>query len=215
MARKGFEERGYPKRGSPRRQAGKLMLIVCEGDETEPNYLNDLRVERRLPAERIRIIPSRKAGCTDPKGLVSCAKAQRRQFQREVGTSETIETWCVFDRDAHASFLAALAEARDADIQVAWSNPCFELWLLLHFRDQTAHIERDACRHLLKHGPLPGYEKAERGVLARLAVLGGAEADAGRRAGELRKMQDRNGNDEWTNPATNVDVLVGALRTIP
>jgi len=100
VARMGFQQRAFPRRGRPARTVGKLLLILCEGDETEPNYLDDIRVARRLPAGRIRIVPSSKAGCTDPRGLVGCAKEQRSEFQKEVGTLEPIETWCVFDRDA-------------------------------------------------------------------------------------------------------------------
>jgi hypothetical protein len=38
-------------------------------------------------------------------------------------------------------------------------NPCFELWFLLHFQEQTAHIERGRVQHLCR-GHMPGYEKA-------------------------------------------------------
>lgn len=44
-------------------------------------------------------------------------------------------------------------------IDLAISNPCFELWALLHFQEQRAHIERhDAQSRLAVH--MPGYDKA-------------------------------------------------------
>jgi hypothetical protein len=58
--------------------------------------------------------------------------------------------------DAHERLLDAKQKAVANDINTAISNPCFELWLLLHFQDQRAHIERDhvqtACR-----GHMPRY----------------------------------------------------------
>ena len=36
----------------------------------------------------------------------------------------------------------AIEKAQANDISVAVSNPCIELWFVLHFRDQNAHIER-------------------------------------------------------------------------
>ena len=68
------------------------------------------------------------------------------------------EVWCVFDVDAHPHLPDAKQKAEANRIKMAISNPCFELWLLLHFQDQRAHIERDqvqsACR-----GHMPRYVK--------------------------------------------------------
>lgn len=40
--------------------------------------------------------------------------------------------WAVFDRDEHPRFDEAVALCREHDIGVARSNPCFEIWLILH-----------------------------------------------------------------------------------
>ena len=49
---------------------------------------------------------------------------------------------CILGRLRHQTFFS-LAEANG--IFVAVSSPCFELWLVLHYRDQTADI---SCRSL-------------------------------------------------------------------
>ena len=59
------------------------------------------------------------------------------------------EIWCVFDIDEHANVRTAISNAKDSGIEVAVSNPCVELWLLLHVEDQTAFISRrDAQRQV-------------------------------------------------------------------
>lgn len=60
-------------------------------------------------------------------------------------SEEGIQVWCVYDRDRSfdsneadkndISFNASLLIAESHNIKVAWSNDCFELWVLLHFED--------------------------------------------------------------------------------
>ncbi|GAB2985940.1 RloB family protein [Saccharothrix stipae] len=81
----------------------------------------------------------------------------------------------------HFDIAAALREADRAKVNLAVSDPCFELWLLLHFADHRAHIaDYRAARDLLARH-VPGYDKKldyavfdpglERAV-ARAALLG-------------------------------------------
>jgi hypothetical protein len=43
--------------------------------------------------------------------------------------------WCVCDVDQHATLAAAREMAAKEAVGMAVSNPCFELWCLLHFDD--------------------------------------------------------------------------------
>lgn len=53
------------------------------------------------------------------------------------------EVWVVFDKDDNQDFDEAIALAKKEGLNVAWSNECFELWLLLHFQDLKSAINRD------------------------------------------------------------------------
>lgn len=47
----------------------------------------------------------------------------------------------------HPGLTDAIEQARQNGIWLAISNPCFELWLVLHFQDQSAWLDSDgACR---------------------------------------------------------------------
>jgi hypothetical protein len=138
-----------------RRQVGvrrprKTLLVFCEGARTEPEYLMALRREpavREVAAVDIQI-DADSAGFK-PLGLVRKAVAARRKSTREQG--EIDEFWCVFDvewPDNHPGLNDAAALAADNGIRLAVSNPCFELWLSLHFVDHDAWLDNDGARRL-------------------------------------------------------------------
>ena len=66
--------------------------------------------------------------------------------------------WCVVDTDDY-DIQAARRAAEHFGVGLAVSEPCFELWLLLHFADHRAHIDngKSACALLAKH--VSGYGK--------------------------------------------------------
>jgi hypothetical protein len=70
------------------------VLMVCEGAETEPNYLEEIRQSKRIPSAHWTILPSELG--TGPEKVVEYAERRAR----EDGTWD--EIYCVFDRDDHA-----------------------------------------------------------------------------------------------------------------
>ncbi len=91
-----------------------------------------------------------------PLQLVQKAANQQKLDRREAarGRGDAFnEYWCVFDRDQHPKLPDAMQLAAARGIMVAFSNPCIELWFLLHFTDQRAELDtrtaqRCAERHL-------------------------------------------------------------------
>ena len=80
------------RRGQPTRDSYDRILVVCEGEKTEPNYFNEIRQEARISTLHIRILHS--VG-TQPLQVVSCAEAE---FQK---TKQFEKVFVVFDRDDH------------------------------------------------------------------------------------------------------------------
>ncbi|MGA9655397.1 MAG: RloB domain-containing protein [Polyangia bacterium] len=66
--------------------------------------------------------------------------------------------WCAKGRSPSRS-TEALELAKKSRVQVALSNPCIELWALLHFQDQNERIHRHEAQHALK-AFMPKYDKA-------------------------------------------------------
>jgi len=73
-------------------------------------------------------------------GVVNAAIQLRNERESEaidsVQTAPFDEVWCVVDtecRNDNPSWDAGVDKARSNHLKFAWSNPCFEFWLLLHF----------------------------------------------------------------------------------
>lgn len=187
------------RRRSPFREVKRRILIVCEGEVTEPNYFNDLWHQARSLVE-LRIEP----GGT-PKTLVERAvdlmkSAEKAAKRAKDGNLKFDAAWCVFDVDEHPYLAEAQQQARDNGIKIALSNPCFELWALLHFQNQHAHIERNEVQRLCEEH-MPRYEKR----LPCLTLLDRYD-DALRRARELEHWHETRGT-EGHNPSPGVHRL--------
>jgi hypothetical protein len=192
------------RRRAPFRDPLPRVLIVCEGTKTEPGYFDDLRRSYRTVLE-IEISPGGVPGTLVQRAVemkkdaVRLAKSQRDDHLR------FDEIWCVFDIDDHPNVTAAQQRARDNGIDLAISNPCFELWILLHFQDWRAHIARQVLRGLCRRH-LPGYVKdVPADILSPLCEL------AERRAYELDRWQADQGR-QYANPSTGVYKLTRLIR---
>jgi hypothetical protein len=67
----------------------------------------------------------------------------KRAVDRKRCDDEVDECWCLFDVEwpkNHPNLAQAIELARAHGISLAISNPCFELWLILHLEEQTAFI---------------------------------------------------------------------------
>lgn len=190
------------------REPRKRILIFCEGTLTEPQYFDDFRREEHNTL--VDVIIDGEGG--SPKTLVERAAAQKKESEQNAqrfadANLKYDEVWCVYDVDQHPKLADAYQQARDNGIELAISNPCFELWLLLHFADQNAHIERNKAAALLRTH-IPGYRKR-----APFSVLRQGYEDAVNRAKILKKRCETGGNSGG-NPSTEVYRLTEQIRAL-
>ena len=116
--------------------------------------------------------------------------------------------WCVFDTETPPSpnLDEALALARSERLQVARSNPCFEIWLLMHFADQRGMLTNRQVEALADD--CPGYRN--KGV--EFAKFDPTVSDAIVRAYELERLHQSDGrNCPDDNPSSSVAHLVASL----
>ncbi|WP_405112878.1 RloB family protein [Micromonospora sp. NBC_01405] len=164
------------------------MLIATNGKSTEVDYFDGLKQE---PWVRSRVVVVLERG--SPVDLVRGA-ARRRQ------RDDFDEAWAVCDVD-HYLTTPATREAVAADVKLAWSNPCFEVWLLLHYENCTRYVENaKKARDLLrKHDP--DWDK----TALNFDRFRNRIEDALRRA-------DRLDPPPKSNPSTSVGQIIAALR---
>ncbi|MCA1565144.1 MAG: RloB family protein [Acidobacteria bacterium] len=179
------------------------ILVVCEGIVTEPQYFEAFKREEgnRL----VDVMIDNQGGV--PKTLVERAALLKKLAEREAlrehdDNLKYDEVWCVFDVDQHPKLADARQQARDNGIKLAVSNPCFELWLLIHFTDQTAHIERKRAATALKKY-IREYDKH-----VPFEILRSGYMDAVRRA----QLIESRCIEEGGNPSTGVYLLTERIR---
>nr|VFK77957.1 MAG: RloB-like protein [Candidatus Kentron sp. SD] len=107
MARRARDSRQQSERVVEERY--EHVLIVCEGEKTEPNYFKELRKEYRLSVVNIHVIS---ADGSDPVSVVRTAR-RRQQERRKQRKMPYDRIWCVFDRDEHANFHDACRQLDD------------------------------------------------------------------------------------------------------
>lgn len=198
------------------RQPYERLLIVCEGEKTEPLYLREIQQAYRLATAHVQVLHSQNR--TEPQQVLDYALNVFKEGDRAHGINagEFDRIVVVFDRDLHKTYHAALAKAAAQSgklkndnrvavpVDVIASVPCFELWLLLHFEDVHAPLHRDeALARLNAH--LPGYEKGGGGHwMATQALL----ADATQRAQRLAAVTTAH---DGAQPYTAMHELVSRL----
>ena len=98
------------------------ILIVCEGEKTEPSYFRHFK----LVTAKIKAIG---------KGYNTVSLVNQATVLSEERTYDQV--WCVFDKDHFPAndFNDAITIAEANNFSVAYSNQAFEYWLILHFED--------------------------------------------------------------------------------
>jgi hypothetical protein len=116
--------------------------------------------------------------------------------------------WCVFDVDEHPNIVRALQIAEAREINVALSNPCIELWFVLHFQNQHASVHRADAQRI--SADLLGCGK----FLTPTALdhLVPYHGDARQRAWQLDKKHELDGSPARSNPASDVWRLIDRIR---
>lgn len=199
------------------RQAYERLLIVCEGEKTEPLYLGEICREQRLSTAHVHV---QQGGFgTEPLQIVEFAEHLFREGDRKRGIEARAfdRLFAVFDRDEHRTYHQALDKAaalsgrlindehQGVSVHAVASVPCFELWLLLHFEDVQAPLHRNEVYARVKTH-LPDYDKGQGGHWERTSAR--FEAAALRAQARAAVTHAHDGIEPYTDMATLVSTLL-------
>lgn len=115
------------------RSPKKTVYVFCEGEKTERDYLRALRRADQVVGKVHIDVDSDAAA---PKDLVERAI-------KKIKDPEVDECWCIFDVEApvaHPNIESIVRTAEKHGVRLAVTNPCFELWLVLHHRNVTRYV---------------------------------------------------------------------------
>ncbi|MBK7573471.1 MAG: RloB domain-containing protein [Bacteroidetes bacterium] len=128
--------------------AEKLFVLSYEGTVTEKKYFQDFRASEYFNNNGlIEIVPLKRPNGkgSDPfsvKKLLNWAK-------KEYGFKISDEFWLIVDRDDwesihKLSFDDLVAECKkEENFYLAMSNPCFEIWLVLHLKNLSEFTQAE------------------------------------------------------------------------
>jgi hypothetical protein len=139
--------------------------------------------------------------------LVNMAVEERRRNDREQG--EIDEFWCLFDVEwpqNHPRLGEAVQKAECHQVRLAISNPCFELWLILHHEDQRSFLDTSTAESKRRR------HDGSKGKQLDPAVYMPDRSVARRRAEDLKQAHRRNGTDfPHDNPSSGMFLLLDSV----
>ncbi len=134
-----------------------LVVIACEDKYAVEQYFAKFHTQR----VQFVVLPTEN-GCSSPPDVLS----RLNEFKEREATEEGDHFWICIDADHWAksnhiqNLRIVLQECRRKNYGVAISNPCFELWLLLHFDDCSTQPPATAAEALASLCRVtPGYQK--------------------------------------------------------
>lgn len=150
--------------------AKPLCYILCEGIETELNYFKAL-VKSAKVSHLNCIFPQAKEGKEEKRrnrekskideGAAAISLLDEAKKLQEKGRLEDLATvWLVFDRDKQTNSPDQLNRVfQTKGINTAFSNPCFEVWVLYHFKENCPSFMN--CKQVISclKEHLPDYQK--------------------------------------------------------
>jgi hypothetical protein len=163
--------------------------VFCEG-ESEEAYVKYLRSKYRLPVDIVAKIA----------GLHITAKYIANYKQGKPIDTQKDKTFLLYDLDVKDMF-ERLQKIKGTIL--LYSNPCFELWYLLHFHNQTTTLTSDDCLAKLANR-IEGYRK------------GGLDENFKNKlsANQHEAIQRAKSLIEYTNPSTSVYKFIEALENV-
>jgi hypothetical protein len=185
------------------RNRNKIVLIITNGEKTEPIYFENFKKKNSSIKTEIR-----KESGSDPITLIKFAIRIKDAY-------DTDRIYCVYDVDSSSDELLRKAKimADRNSMTACVSNPCFELWFLLHYVNYTSGFScyEDLKSKLLDY--MPDYEKTL-DVYARLQPLQQTAISNAKRLMEYHAEEGNNSSIKKCNPSTQVHELVEYLINI-
>ena len=188
----------------------RTIYIFAEGQNTEPAYFKAMRRHLRALITQPDIQITAPAGV--PMTIAELAIQKKKSLKRNArGASGQLadEVWAVFDQDDHPQVPQAIALCQNAGVGIAYSNPCFELWLILHHQDfgkmdDRHKVQKHFATLCQNYDPDNGKQPD---CAALMHLIEAAEARAAWQI-EQRVVE----GDQYGRPVTTVFRLTQAIR---
>lgn len=200
--------RKAPKRNLNRQSKGlkprEKILIVCEGQQTEKDYFEYLKRKYKLSTAEVKV---KEDGGSSPNSVFKDAlKLYNDSLEKSQVAYDAV--YCVYDQDEfsqHSDVKNKIKQQKN--FNRIFSNPCFEVWYLLHYNKST--------KPFAKKGKKTASQQAKSQFEALLKKNGKDYLEClFNNTDEAIKNAKENSKQSIKNPYTNVYVLVEKMREI-
>lgn len=183
----------------------RLIVIASEGKDTERIYFKALAKEYSNPRVHVHILERSvdEQNNSSPEHVLKQLNDYKSQYELEVDD----ELWLVVDKDRWTEAMLSLVAtecSKEVAMHMALSNPCFELWLLLHIEDVallTPEEQKQWMENRKKSKNADPYLKAR--LRQKMGSYHESSYDAQtlmahvENAIERARTLDKNPNDRW------------------
>ena len=207
MADRSFQKK---KRNDIKRKRKPVMIITAEGkNKTERLYFNSFQEQHGR--YNIRFVKA--GGDTDPSGMLKALDAYWKN--NELSEMNGDKAYIVLDLDGNTEKIKLVNELQTTSEHIKFiaSNPCIEIWFILHFV-YTTHRYKDSKepkRELSRY--IVDYDES----MYIADILRPKIADAGKHLEQLKQYYKGIGvawGDIDCNPMTDVPVILKELDAI-
>ena len=197
-------------------RSARLVVIASEGRCTESIYFTAVKNQLRAPNVHVEIL-NRDSNESSPESV----HFQISEFTKQYNIEDDDELWLVIDRDRwHEKMLSQVAQlcSQNRHLHFCMSNPCFELWLLLHLEDIRNYDESTSQELALNKKNRAGVTWLKKRMKDLLGSYSESSYDAVRllphvsNAMSRAKALDINQADRWPqNVGTRVYLLMDSI----
>ena len=143
-------------------------LIVTDAEKTEKNYFEGIK---NIIPDSLKNDLQIKIYSNKPLAkIIDFAAEQRNKDER------FRDIWLVFDRDEVKNFDKLIEDAKESKMNVAWSNPCFEIWLMSYFQIPKNIDDSQKCcetfEKVFQENTSKKYKKSEEKIYSILCENG-------------------------------------------
>ncbi len=196
----------YKKRKDRGRTFNPKIIIICEGEKTEIEYLNSFKEGKK----NIEIIPIY-TGCTDIKNMLRNARSEKRSHRLLLNGTDQL--WIAFDLDDKnpTDIDNCYLSAEKENIKFAFSNPNIEIWFLLHYNFIQGSLTKEDTKQKWKE-----LTESESTTKDDYSILKDKISQATRNAEKLEKYHRDSNNKIFhseSNPITFMYHLIKEINT--
>ncbi|MDE0332467.1 MAG: RloB family protein [Nitrospinae bacterium] len=195
-----------------RREPKCRFIVLCEGKKTEPAYFEAVKYAYRDTLVEVETYPAVGVPYTIAEKAIEYARVlglDPRSRRKKNSFEENDQVWAVFDRDEHPRFDEAVALCERFGVHIGRSNPCFELWLILHEQDHNRAENRHEMQKIFE-SLRPEYKKDSAKTPDCVNLVSRVEKAEERSERQLQNHEQ--GGSPYGNPSTTVGRLTRAIR---